>query len=75
MRKSDLSYEDIETRIELLDIKLEYQDQLVEQLQHIIADLMRHRFGTQQERFEHPAQGKFELDNDLLIQQTLEVFD
>lgn len=52
LRKSDLSYEDLETKIEsqetkieLLDSKLEYQDQYIEQLQHIIADLRRHRFG------------------------------
>ena len=82
VRKSDLSYEDLETKIEsqetkieLLDSKLEYQDQYIEQLQHIIADLRRHRFGTKSERFEHPAQGKLELDNNPLIQETLEVFD
>ena len=62
VRKSDLSYEDLETKIELLDSKLEYQNQYIEQLQNIIADLRRHRFGTKSERFEHPAQGKLELD-------------
>ena len=30
VRKSDLSYEDLETKIELLDSKLEYQDQYIE---------------------------------------------
>ena len=30
VRKSDLSYEDLETRSELLDSKLKYQDQYVE---------------------------------------------
>ena len=45
VRKSDLSYEDLETKIELQDSKLEYQDQYIEQLQHMIADLRRHRFG------------------------------
>ena len=53
---------------------LEYQDQTIEQLQHIIADLRRHRFGTKSERFEHPAQGKLELDNSPLTQQTPEAF-
>ena len=82
MRKSDLSYEDLETKIEsqetkieLQDSKLEYQNQYIEQLQHIIADLRRHRFGTKSERFEHPAQGKLELDNNQLIQQSPEAFD
>ena len=32
LRKSDLSYEDSETKIELLDSKLEYQNQYIEQL-------------------------------------------
>ena len=67
VRKSDLSYEDLETKIELLDSKLEYQNQYIEQLQNIIADLRRHRFGTKSERFEHPAQGKLELDNSLSL--------
>ena len=75
VRKSDLSYEDLETKIELLDSKLEYQDQYIEQLKHIIADLRRHRFGTKSERFEHPAQGKLELDNNPLTQETPEAFD
>ena len=75
VRKSDLSYEDLETKIELLDSKLEYQNQYIEQLQNIIADLRRHRFGTKSERFEHPAQGKLELDNSPLTQQTPEAFD
>ena len=35
VRKSDLSYEDLETKIELQDSKLEYQDQYIEQLQHM----------------------------------------
>ena len=30
VRKSDLSYEDLETKIELLDSKLEYQNQYIE---------------------------------------------
>jgi len=38
VRKSGLSYEDLEAEIELLDSKLEYQNQTIEQLQHIIAD-------------------------------------
>ena len=74
VRKSDLSYEDLETKIELLDSKLEYQDQYIEQLQHIIADLRCHRFGSKSDRFEHPAQGKLELDNNPLAQQTPEAF-
>ena len=68
VRKSDLSYEDLET-------KIEYQDQYIEQLQHMIADLRRNRFGVKSERFEHPSQGKLELDNNQLIQQSPEAFD
>ena len=75
VRKSDLSYEDLETKIELQDSKLEYQDQYIEQLQHMIADLRRHRFGAKSERFEHPAQGKLELDNGSTIQPLEEAFD
>ena len=56
MTNTKLTYEDLAS-------KVEYQQQYIEQLQHMIAEFRRNRFGVKSEKFDNPFQKNLEFDD------------
>ena len=62
-----LTYEDLES-------KVEYQQQYIEQLQHMVAEFRRNRFGVKSEKFDNPLQKHLEFDDpDKPLENSLDV--
>ena len=55
------STEDLKHKVDLLTKTVEYQEQYIDQLQHMLLEARRHRFGVKSERFDNQFQDKFDF--------------
>ena len=53
--------QDLKNEVDLLLKKVEYQEQYIDQLQHMLLEARRHRFGVKSEKFDDQFQGKLDL--------------
>ena len=58
--------QDLKNEVDLLLKKVEYQEQYIDQLQHMLLEARRHRFGVKSEKFDDQFQGKLDFgDNNV----------
>jgi hypothetical protein len=53
--------QDLKNEVDLLLKKVEYQEQYIDQLQHMLLEARRHRFGVKSEKFDDQFQGKLDF--------------
>ena len=53
--------QDLKNEVDLLLKKVEYQEQTIDQLQHMLLEARRHRFGVKSEKFDDQFQGKLDF--------------
>ena len=53
--------QDLKHKVDLLLKKVEYQEQYIDQLQHMLLEARRHRFGVKSEKFDDQFQGKLDF--------------
>ena len=53
--------QDLKNEVDLLLKEVEYQEQYIDQLQHMLLEARRHRFGVKSEKFDDQFQGKLDF--------------
>ena len=59
--KEQQSTEYLKHEVDLLTKKVEYQEQYIDQLQHMLLEARRHRFGVKSEKFDNQFQDRFDF--------------